>query len=251
MDAGNSCFLGKKILIAGASSDIAIPLNKRLVQENAIVGLHYNSNYSSVNEYCGKENVLLLQKDLSSAENCFSLVDNYVKWAGGIDGLVLLLGSIRNPVHWEQLNEDDWLFDLNINLLAPFFVTQRAINTMKATGGHIVFTSTASAVHGGGSNSLAYGVTKAGVECMVKGLARDCAKYNILINAIAPGFIDTKFHTKKMKRTEKQMSERAKLVPLARAGTVEEVASVIMFLLSNYSSYITGHILTVSGGDWL
>ena len=111
--------------------------------------------------------------------------------------------------------------------------------------------STVSASHGGGATSLAYGVAKAGVECVVKGLARDCAKYNILVNAIAPGFFLTKFHTEKMKRDQEQLQERAKMIPLKRAGTTEELAGTVMYLLSEGASYITCQVIAVSGGDWL
>ena len=86
---------------------------------------------------------------------------------------------------------------------------------------------------------------------MVKGLARDCAKYNILVNAIAPGFILTKFHTEKMRRTKEQLENRVNMIPLKRPGSPAEVAKVIIFLLSDSSSYITGQTLTISGGDWL
>ena len=122
---------------------------------------------------------------------------------------------------------------------------------MKNKGGRIVLMSTASASHGGGMTSLAYGAAKAGIECVVKGLARDCAKYNILVNAIAPGLFITKFHTEKMKRTTEQLEERTKLIPLKRAGTLEEFAGTVLFLLSDSASYITGQIIAVSGGDWL
>ncbi len=86
---------------------------------------------------------------------------------------------------------------------------------------------------------------------MVKRLARDCAKYNILVNAIAPGFFLTKFHTEKMKRTQEQLQERIKLIPLKRAGTTDELAGTVMYLLSESASYITGQVLAISGGDWL
>ena len=133
----------------------------------------------------------------------------------------------------------------------PFFLAQRAILHMKNSGGRIVMTSTVSAAHGGGSTSLAYGVAKAGVECIIKGLARDCAKYNILVNAIAPGFFLTKFHTEKMERTKEQVQERIKLIPLRRAGTTEELARTVMYLLSEGASYITGQVIAISGGDLL
>ena len=82
-------------------------------------------------------------------------------------------------------------------------------------------------------------------------MAKDCAKYNILVNAIAPGFIFTKFHTERMGKTKKQLEERVALVPLKRAGTIEEITGTVMFLLSKSASYITGQIIAVCGGDWL
>ena len=157
----------------------------------------------------------------------------------------------KKPANWEDLTEEEWSYDLSVNMIMPFFLAQRAILHMKKSGGRIVMTSTASAVHGGGPTSLAYGVAKAGVECIVKGLARDCAKYNILVNAIAPGVFLTKFHTEKMKRNQEQLQERVKLVPLKRAGTTEELAGTIMYLLSESASYITGQVIAISGGERL
>jgi NAD(P)-dependent dehydrogenase (short-subunit alcohol dehydrogenase family) len=243
---------GKRILVVGASSDMASSLNGMLIEAGALVGLHYNSNVFALNEYKESRVVKKFQKNLDSSYSCHNLVDEFVAWSGGIDCLIQLSGDILEPVHWEKLNEKHWSYDLNANLLAPFFLSQRAVKYMKdAGGGRIILMSTASAAHGGGGSSMAYGVSKAGVECMVKGLARDCAKYNILVNSIAPGFIKTKFHTKRMLRTDAQLEERMNLIPLKRAGTTEEIAGAILFLLSEYSTYITGQVITVSGGDWL
>jgi len=71
------------------------------------------------------------------------------------------------------------------------------------------------------------------------------------VNAIAPGFFLTKFHTEKMERTKEQLQERIKLIPLERAGTTEELSGTIMYLLSESASYITGQVIAISGGDWL
>lgn len=243
---------GKKILVVGASSDMAHSLNAMLIKGGAFVGLHYDTNAFALNEYKENSRVKKFQKSLDSSCSCHNLVDEFVAWSSGIDCLIQLSGDILEPVHWEKLSEKNWNYDLIANLLAPFFLAQRSISYMKdAGGGRIILMSTASAAHGGGSSSMAYGVSKAGVECMVKGLARDCAKYNILVNSIAPGFIKTKFHTKRMQRTEAQLEERINLIPLKRAGTTEEIAGTILFLLSEHSTYITGQVIAVSGGDWL
>ena len=237
--------------MVGASSDIAVSLNKILIDTDAVTGFHYNKNEDSLKRYKNCKNARLFQKDLNSSNACYDLVDEFVRWANGIDCLVQFSGDIREPIHWEKLKEEHWYYDLGINLVMPFFLAQKAIENMKEKGGRIILMSTASASHGGGATSLAYGAAKAGIECVVKGLARDCAKYNILINAIAPGFIRTKFHTEKMKRTDKQLEDRIDMIPLKRSGTTEEIAGVVLFLLSDYSSYITGQAIAVSGGDWL
>jgi 3-oxoacyl-[acyl-carrier protein] reductase len=247
----SNLFEDKKILITGASSDLAVPLNKKLVGSGATVGLHYNTGGEKLSDYREGDKIRKIKANLKSSKDCYKLVDSFVDWAGGIDILIILIGGIKEAVSWEELTDDNWKDDLNINLIVPFFLAQRAIKYMKKNGGRIIFTSTASASHGGGSKSMVYGLAKGALECMTKGLARECAGYNILVNAVAPGFIMTKFHTEKMHRSREQLEARAKLVLLKRAGTSKEVAEAIMFLISKNASYITGHILPVCGGDWL
>lgn len=242
---------GRKVLIIGASSGLAAGLNRMLVEAGAVAGLHYNKNGAALDSYKESKTIKKFQKDLDSDAACHEIVDEFVKWAGGIDCLVQLSGDIKRPVHWSELTKEDWDYDMDINLTMPFFLAQRAVSQMKKNGGRIILMSTASASHGGGPASLAYGIAKSGIECMVKGLARDCAKHNILVNAVAPGFIMTKFHAGKMHRTKEQLEERVDLIPLKRAGTPKEVADAVIFLLSEGASYITGQTITISGGDWL
>lgn len=249
--SNNISLRDKKILVVGASSDMAAELNRSLCEAGPVIGLHYNANPAALVKFTENGAIRKFRKDLKNAKACRELVDGFAKWAKGIDCLVQVSGGINRPIHWSGLTSKDWVRDLNINLIMPFFLSQRAVTYMKDKGGRIVLMSTASACHGGGATSLAYGVAKAGIECMVKGLARDCAKYNILVNAIAPGFILTKFHTDKMRRTKEQLDERVKMIPLKRAGTGREFADLVMFLLSDSSSYITGQTIALSGGDWL
>ncbi len=242
---------GRRVLVIGASSDLAADLNRMLLEAGAVAGLHYNKNGAALDSYKESKTIRKFRKDLSCDAACHEIADEFVNWAGGMDCMVQLSGDIKRPVHWSELTKEDWDHDMDSNLVMPFFLAQRAAYHMKKAGGRIILMSTASAPHGGGATSLAYGIAKAGIECLVKGLARDCAKHNILVNAVAPGFIMTKFHTDKMHRTREQLEERVNLTPFKRAGTTKEVADAVIFLLSEGASYITGQTIAVSGGDWL
>ena len=250
---GTQGMKGKRVLVVGASSDLATALNEMLIEAGATVGLHYSSNPDALSAFTEGPNIIKLGKTLESAEDCHGLVDEFVEGAGGIDALVQLSGNFLRTEHWLEMGEDNWRYDLDTNLVHPFFLAQRAVRHMKQAGkgGRIILTSTASAAHGGGGTSMAYGAAKAAVECITKGMARDCAKDNILVNCIAPGFIKSKMHMVKMGRSEEQLRERVQLIPLKRSGTREELGGSVMFLLSEHASYITGQVIAVSGGDWL
>lgn len=246
---------GRRILIAGASGDIGRTLVTMLAADGATIGGHYCERRAPLDAAAaaaglGDDRFRAFGGDLGGQAGCHALVDEFVEWAGGIDALVQLTGTIANPVSWEDLTEQEWRTDLDVNLSGPFFLAQRAMKHM-SSGGRVVFMSTASARHGGGRNSLAYGVAKAGIECLTKGLARDGASRNILVNAIAPGFIDTQFHVRRAHRDADAMRKRAELIPLKRAGTPADVARLITYILSSGGDYITGECISVSGGDWL
>jgi len=247
---------GKRVLIAGASGGIGRETVRLFAHSDVWIGAHYYHNAQVLRQLVEEgqleqSRIQLFQANLTTAEASQKLVDAFVKWVGGIDILVQLTGGVTQPVPWKELTEAQWKADLDLNLTAPFFLAQAAMKHMQETGGKIILTSTASARHGGGSTSMAYGVAKAGIECVTKGLARVGAPHGILVNAICPGFIDTEIHTRQMYRTEEDLRQRANLVPLKRAGAPLEVAGLIVFLASPLGNYITGECIPISGGDWL
>ena len=245
----------KKILILGASSDIGLALLNRLDLSSYIIGAHCYKGKRRINNFIGNnnknKNFKILQKNLENKNACHLLVDKFIKWSGGIDILIQLNGNISSVTSWEKLKETDWKKDIAINLGAPFFVAQKVFKHMKKKGGKVIFMSTASANHGGGKTTMSYGIAKAGVEAFTKGMARDGAKYNILVNAIAPGLINTRFHTQRMNRSRLEIKKRARLSKLKRAGQPSEIAAMIHSLISNDINYITGEVISISGGDWI
>jgi NAD(P)-dependent dehydrogenase (short-subunit alcohol dehydrogenase family) len=117
--------------------------------------------------------------------------------------------------------------------------------------GSIVLTGTESALHGGSPTSFPYGVAKRGIECLVQGLAREGAPHGVTVNGVRPGFIASGFHERWLGKSPAALANRAAMVPMQRAGTPEEVAALITYLLSDWARYITGQMLAVTGGDWL
>ena len=245
----------KKILILGASSDMGLVLLDNLDLDNFIIGAHCYMGKKRLNNFFSKKgnkrDLKILEKNLSNQKSCKDLVNKFVKWSKGIDILVQLTGNVSSAVSWEKLKEKNWRNDIAINLGAPFFASQAVFGYMKKKGGKIILMSTASAKHGGGRTTMGYGVSKAGVEALTKGLAREGAKHNILVNALAPGLISTRFHKEKLGRSDSDMKKRLKLSKLKRIGSPREIAKLINLLISDESNYMTGEVLSVSGADWI
>ena len=245
----------KKILILGASSDMGLALLDRLNLSKFIVGAHCHNGKKRIINHIKSNNrkvkIKIIKKNLENQKNSHSLVNEFIKWSGGIDILVQLCGNVSSPISWQKLKEKDWNKDIAINLGGPFYVIQRVFEHMKKRGGKIVLMSTASAKHGGGYQTMAYGIAKAGLEALTKGVAREGAKYNILVNAIAPGLINTRFHKEKLGRNSAEMKKRANLSKLKRIGEPKEIAMIIDHLISDEVNYTTGEVISISGGDWI
>ena len=147
------------------------------------------------------------------------------------------------------LDEESWDKTFALNTTASFFLARDAFLYMKNHGGgRIINISSISAKYGGSPTTIHYGAAKAALDAVTKGLAKAGAPYNILVNSVRGGVIDTPFH-KKIHRDKKSLEERIKLIPLKRMGEPIDVARVVLFLASDAGSYITGEIFTVAGGD--
>jgi 3-oxoacyl-[acyl-carrier protein] reductase len=245
----------EKILILGASSDFGISLVETLLKKkNCILGLHCFLGKKRLENLLSKiksnNKIKIFQSNLVNQKNCHTLVENFLNWSGGVDKFIQLNGNVSKVKIWTKLKQKDFEKDININLSSVFYVSQKIYENMKKKGGKIVLTSTSSALHGGGETSLAYGISKSGLISLVKAIARFGAKYNIIANAIAPGFIDTRFHTKVMKRNKNQLKNRLKFIKLNKIGTPEDITKLIMFLIFE-NNYTTGEVISIDGGDWI
>ncbi len=243
---------GKKILVTGASSGIGACVADLLGSHGATMGVHYRSNkkgaidiVSSIEEHGGRAKVL--QGDLLNALVRENLIKSFVDAFGSLDVLVKNAGGVYGFRHFLELDEESWDNTFALNAKAPFFLARDAFSVMKEQGGgKIINISSISAKYGGSPQTLHYGAAKAALDSFTVGLARAGAQYNILVNSIRGGFVDTPFH-KKVGRGD--LENRIKLIPLKRAGQPIEIARMVLFLASSAGDYITGEIFTVAGGD--
>lgn len=243
-------FKNKKILIAGAGSDFAQPLIPEFINDTNKVGLAVFTSADRLANYKNKANVKIFASDLSIPNNGILLVENFVEWAGGIDIFIQLTGNVSNPCSFESLNIDDWNNDLDVNLTTPFFMAQTALKYMKPYSKIILTGSASAGQHGGGLKTFAYGVGKCGIGRVVRGIAKYSGDKKILINCIAPGFINTRMHSKDGK-SPSDIAKRVETVPLKCAGEVSDVTSLILYLVSDQNRYINGQTIIIDGGDFL
>lgn len=244
---------GKRVLITGASTGIGACTAELFASYGATVGIHYNSSEKDADTL--KKRIVrkysfppvMIKADLLDAKERDQVVGTFIKKAGGIDILINNAGSVIGTSHFLSLNDESWDKTLNLNLKASFFLAKDAFAyMMEHKGGRIISTSSIASKYGGSATSIHYGAAKAGIEAVTRTLAREGARYNILVNAVQPGVIDTEFH-KKIGRSN--LDERAKNIPLKRAGVPSDVARVCLFLASEAGDYITGQVYGVTGGD--
>ncbi|MFH1913499.1 MAG: SDR family oxidoreductase [Pseudomonadota bacterium] len=242
---------GSRILVVGASGGIGRALTTVLAEsEGVVIGAHHGTTALPA-ELAALPGVWPIQATLSNDGDCRRLVDAFLKEAGRMDAIVVLCGGLLSQTHWLDLHESQWNADLTLNLSLPFFLARAGFDAMREGGGRIVLTGTESALHGGGAESFAYGISKMGTECMVQGMAREGAKHGVLVNGVRLGFIDSGFHARWKGMAPEDIARRADMVPLRRPGSVWEVAALVAYLLSDWGAYITGQMLPLTGGDWL
>jgi 3-oxoacyl-[acyl-carrier protein] reductase len=243
---------GKNVLITGSGSGIGACMAELFAAHGAVVGIHYHSSEGNAKKVLARitkngGRAILLQADLMDPGACSGLVPRFIRETGGIDVLVNNAGGVLGHPHFLEMDRESWEKTLALDLTAPFFLAQAAFTHMKDHGGgRILCISSIAAKYGGSVETTHYGAAKAGVEAFARTLARAGAKHGILVNAVQPGVIDTDFH-RKIGRAS--LAERAKQIPLGRAGTPLDVARLCLFLASEGGDYITGQVFGVTGGD--
>jgi 3-oxoacyl-[acyl-carrier protein] reductase len=186
-----------------------------------------------------------LRVDVSNARDVSEMADRVVKEFGRIDILVNNAG-ICQVVTIEKMSEEDWDRVMAVNLKGVFLCSKAVMGVMKKQrSGRIVNMGSLAGKVGGIATGANYSVSKAGVICFTKALARELAPYGVTVNAVAPGVIETDM-TRGI--TQGDFTNYLKTIPLGTIGSAEDVSHAVAFLVSDEARYITGEILDVNGG---
>ncbi len=169
---------------------------------------------------------------------------------GSLDYLMNVAGiSQQKPVH--EISDSDWARMIDVHLNGTFYCIRAALPLMMKTGFGVI--ASLSSMHGLKGQEMAshYSAAKAGIAALTKAVAREVAEHGIRINALAPGPIDTPLWRRGLtgEALEQRKASRSKQVPIGRLGEPEEVANLALFLLSPASSYMTGQVVGVNGGE--
>jgi 3-oxoacyl-[acyl-carrier protein] reductase len=241
---------GKVAIVTGASRGIGRAIAERLSDQGATIiavarGDHAREVVEGLVAKGRKAEAIAL--DITDSAALEKLPADIVERHGQLDIVVANAGITRDQLLM-RMKRDDWDAVLATNLTATFVLAQAAIRPMirQRSGRIIAMSSVVGQVGNAGQTN--YAASKAGLIGFAKALAREVASRSITVNVVTPGLIDTDM-TRAV--AEKAHADWAAQIPLARLGTVDDVAAAVCFLASDEASYITGHVLAVNGGMYM
>jgi NAD(P)-dependent dehydrogenase (short-subunit alcohol dehydrogenase family) len=242
----------KVAIVTGAGRGIGLGISLALAREGARVALCdidqalLDHALAEIEALPGQ--AIAFQMDVTSKAQVEGVVGDLMDQWGAIDILVNNAG-IYDVLPAEDIAEEQWHRVLGVNLTGAFFCCQAVIPVMKRQGsGRIINIASSAGKSGGTLAGAHYSVSKAGLICLAKQLALELGPHGITANAIAPGRIDTPMI---WTRSEEENEAFRQRTPLRRLGTVEDVASAVVFLASDEASFITGEAMDVNGGLYI
>lgn len=241
---------GKGVIVTGATGGIGRAVTEAFATTGARV-MAVDLDQSRVDEVVASldgSGHVALAADLTDLDGHAALVDRARSELGGLYVLANLAAVLRRRGSLDEVTEDDWDFQHDVNLKAAFFLSRAAGKAMieQGQGGRIILFSSQGWWTGGFGGSVAYSATKGGVTSMCRGLARTFGPHAITVNAVSPGQVHTPMLMTGL--AEEVYENMKRQTPLGYVAEPEEVAGPVVFLASDHARYITGSTINVSGG---
>lgn len=242
-------FEGRTAIVTGGSRGIGRAIVKELAERGANVAFSFSKNKELADQLAAEieaagRRALAFQADVTDAAAAEKMVRSVKSELGSVDYLVNNAGITRDKLIM-MMSEDDWDAVLDTNLKGVFNVTKPAVSLMvRQRRGAILNIASISGVVGMAGQTN-YSASKAGLIGFTKALAKEIARRSITVNALALGLIETDMTVALADEYKQKMLEQ---IPLGRYGTVEEVARIAVFLLSDDARYITGQVIQADGG---
>jgi 3-oxoacyl-[acyl-carrier protein] reductase len=242
---------GKVAVVTGGSRGIGAAIVKLFWEAGAQVVFSYRKDRAAAQQVvgsCDPQQVVAVKADVSKMKDAELLIKEAIARFGRLDILVGNAGiwnAQDAPI--ERMTERQWDEMIDINLKGVYSVTHYAVKQMKKQKyGRIIHISSTAGQRGESLHSH-YGASKGGIISFVKGLSTELAAYGILVNCVAPGWVDTDMAKPALLDPNVGAIIKA-VIPLGRVGRPEEIAGPVLFLASEHSTFITGEILNVNGG---
>jgi len=243
---------GKLCLVTGGSRGIGRAISLALADEGADVAVNFQRSAESAAEVCERAAQLgvrakAYRADVADATQVDEMIASVLNDLGPVSVLVNCAGITRDKT-FVKMTRQMWDEVLATNLSGPFNVTHSVLPSMLEAGWGRIVNISSIVGQWGNYGQANYAATKGGLLSFTMSLARELARKNITVNAVAPGFIETDM-TKDLPEAVK--TQVAAMTPLGRMGKAEEIGHAVAFLASPKASYITGQVLAVNGGMYM
>jgi 3-oxoacyl-[acyl-carrier protein] reductase len=243
---------GKVTIVTGSSRGIGRAIALAYARHGATVVLNHSQDGADIEETVGElramDAVYDVQKgSIADPEFADRMISTTVERFGRLDVLVNNAGITRDRLMMMQ-SVEDWRAVIDINLTGTFLCSQAALRPMiRQKEGRIINISSVTSI-AGRAGQAAYGAAKAGINGMTRSLAREVGAYNVMVNAVVVGVVDTQM-SRQIPRA--QLEDIRKRIPLQRLGQPEEVANTCLFLGSGLATFMTGSCINVTGGGYM